>query len=150
MQFSRKKDNILNNIHSAQGRKNFSEIQDLQKELEMMQLRQEIEDRETTPEENQEMQDLKKLIARPTKQEIQQYIQEQTSILIDEESIDSKTIELITILQDIANTNPKKKELIKDILIKYINKIQIIEKRLKEYKNSRGEDSSPFNQVISK
>jgi len=148
MSLNRRKDDILKEIHSAQGRKNFSEIKDLQKELEMMELRQEIENKEITPQENQEMQDLKKLIARPTKQEIQQYIQEQTNILIDEEGIDNKTIELMKILQDITNTNPEKKELIKEIIVKYIEKIQIIEKRLKEYKDSRGEESSPFNQVI--
>ena len=116
-----------------------------------MQLQQEIQNIELNkdPKTNKEMEALKQLIARPSKQEIQQYIQEQTNIIVDEESIDHKTIELMSILQDIANTNPEKKEFIKEIITKYIDKIHIIEKRLKEYKKSRGEESSSFNHTIT-
>ncbi len=127
MVFSRKKDDILNDLHSAQGRLNFSEIMDLEKELDMLYVRWKLKQKTQNiidSKEEWEIEELKKIINKSVKEEVKNYMEWMTGIQIDKKIIDNNLVALISVLHDILNTNPEKKDTIKEIITKYLQRIQ--------------------------
>jgi len=127
MVFSRKKDDILNDLHSAQGRLNFSEIMDLEKELDMLYVRWKLKQKTQNiidSKEEWEIEKLKKIINKSVKEEVKNYMEWMTGIQIDKKIIDDNLVALISVLHDILNTNPEKKDTIKEIITKYLQRIQ--------------------------
>ncbi len=112
MVLGRTKDDILNDLHSAQGKFDFWEMINLKKELDIFNIKWILQQNKQdiiNLEEESEIQELKKIINRSVKQEVKNYMEGMTGIVIDKKIIDDNLVALISVLQDILNNNPKKK-----------------------------------------
>jgi hypothetical protein len=138
---ARKREDIENDLHSAQERLNSSEIIDLETELKINEMKEKIyrtniekETIEADKEQDAKRNELMKSLSQKTKTEIKKYLEDNIGT-IDENIIDDKTIEVIWSLQDISKKYPEKNEAIKNVMKKYIDKIKNIEEKMKEYGN---------------
>lgn len=70
-----------------------------------------------------------------TKADAKSYIEKVLGSTIDNDMVDDKTVEVISSLHLISKKMPEKKEVVEEIIKKYIEKIKIIEQKLNEYQN---------------
>lgn len=98
---ARKREDIENDLHSAQERLNSSEIIDLETELKINEMKEKIyrtniekETIEADKEQDAKRNELMKSLSQKTKTEIKKYLEDNIGT-IDENIIDDKTIEVI-------------------------------------------------------